>query len=120
MWSTTRWGRPPIYARSLRCLKRRGTLALFGGASGAVNSVNPLDLAEAGSVFLTRPHRADHMRDAEEIAARADDLFAQVGAGRLKVSLQSELPLGEAKRAHDTISGRGTHGKLPLRVADAA
>ena len=42
---------------SIRCCKRRGTVCNFGAASGAVTAVDPLELAEAGSVFFTRPHK---------------------------------------------------------------
>jgi NADPH2:quinone reductase len=103
------------FKRSLRALARRGTCALFGGSSGAVKSVNPLDLAEAGSVFLSRPHLADYTADATEIQRRADDLFGWVAAGRLKVAIDEELPLAEARAAHDAIEGRQTKGKLLLR-----
>ena len=107
------------FAGSLRCLRRRGTCALFGGSSGAVTSVNPLDLAEAGSVFLTRPHLASYTADADEIRGRAADLFAMVADGRLRVAIHEELPLAEAARAHDTIEARQTKGKL-LLVAGGA
>ena len=35
-----------------------------------------LDLAEAGSIFLTRPHLADYTASPAEIGWRASDLFA--------------------------------------------
>jgi NADPH:quinone reductase len=104
------------FSRSLKCLKRRGVCALFGGASGAVKSVNPLDLAEAGSVFLTRPHLADYLADADEIRGRAADLFDLAGDGRLKVTIDREFPLAEATRAHQAIEGRETRGKLLLKT----
>lgn len=105
------------FAGSLKALKRRGTVALYGGASGAVTSVNPLDLAEAGSVFLTRPHLADYMASADEIRGRAGALFELVRAGDLKVTVDKVFPLAEAARAHDTIEGRQTKGKLLLAAA---
>jgi NADPH:quinone reductase len=104
---------------SLKALRRRGTLALFGGASGAVKSVNPLDLAEAGSVFLTRPHLWDYTATAEEINRRADELFEWVAAGKLKVTIDREFPLSQAKSAHDVLEGRQSKGKLILNVAEA-
>ena len=107
------------YRQSLRCLRRRGMLALFGGASGQVESVCPLDLAEAGSVFLTRPHMADYMRDSDEIRARADDLFTHLRAGRLRVSIDRHLPLAEAAVAHGVMEARGTTGKLLLDTGAA-
>ena len=108
------------FAGSLRCLRRRGTCALFGGSSGAVTSVDPLDLAEAGSVFLTRPHLASYTADADEIRGRAADLFAMVAEGRLRIAIHGELPLAEAARAHEAIEGRQTKGKLLLVAGGAA
>lgn len=108
------------FAGSLKALCRRGTLALFGGASGAVKSVNPLDLAEAGSVFLTRPHLWDYTASADEIDRRARDLFGWVAAGKLNVAIDREFPLAEAKAAHDCLEGRQSTGKLILNVEEAA
>ena len=108
------------FTGSLKALRRRGTLALFGGASGAVKSVNPLDLAEAGSVFLTRPHLWDYTATAEEIDRRAGDLFKWVAEGRLKVAIDREFPLGMAKAAHDVLESRQSKGKIILNVEEAA
>jgi len=109
-------GRATI-ARSLRSLKRRGTCVLFGASSGVVDCVEPLELAEAGSVFFTRPHLADYVASAEEIAWRARDLFEAAASGRLVVSIDREFPLTEARGAHETIEARRTRGKLLLKVA---
>lgn len=108
-------GRDTIHD-SIRSLTRRGLCVNFGGASGLVESIEPLELAEAGSVFFTRPHLADYMRDAEEIAERADDLFETYQQGKLKVTIDKVFPLSDAARAHETIEGRGTRGKLLLDI----
>ena len=50
-----------------------------------------------------------------EIQRRADDLFAWVAAGDLRVTIDREFPLAEARAAHDAIEGRRTKGKLLLR-----
>lgn len=105
---------------SLRSLKRLGVLALFGGSSGSVTSVSPLALAEAGSVFLTRPHLADYIPDGETLRQRTADLFAHHGAGRLDVAIDEEIPLADAARSHRAIEGRRTTGKLLLAIGGAA
>jgi len=102
--------------RSIRCLRRRGTVINYGGASGLVESICPLDLAEAGSVFFTRPHLADYMASQDEIRGRTDDLFARWAEGRLKVALDRTLPLPETAQAHRIIEGGQTRGKLLLKV----
>jgi NADPH:quinone reductase len=104
-------------ARSIRCLRRRGLCVNYGGASGLVTSVDPLALAEAGSVFFTRPHLADYIATREELSARATDLFDAYAIGKLKVTIDRELPLDQAAEAHRYLEGRGTHGKLLLQVS---
>ncbi|TFH42277.1 MAG: quinone oxidoreductase [Lysobacterales bacterium] len=107
------------FAGSLRSLRARGTLALFGGASGAVESVTPRDLAEAGSLFLTRPHMADYMASAEEIAWRAGDMFRFAIQGDLKVRINRQFRLHGAGDAHRVMEQGGTQGKLLLSISTA-
>jgi len=102
---------------SIRSLKRRGLCVNYGGASGLVQSVEPLELAEAGSVFFTRPHLADYIGTPQELRQRADDLFAAYRAGKLAVTIDREFPLAEAAQAHRHLEGRGTRGKLLLKVS---
>ena len=108
-------GRDTI-ARSIRSLRRRGTVINYGGASGLVEAVTPLELAEAGSVFFTRPHLADYMQNAEEIRSRTDDLFSRVQAGELRVAVDRVLPLEAASEAHRALEGRESKGKLLLSI----
>ena len=108
-------GRDTI-AKSIRSLKRRGLCVNYGGASGLVDSVSPLELAEAGSVFFTRPHLADYIATAEELAGRANDLFAAWRAGALAVTIDREFLLEAAADAHRHLESRGTRGKLLLRI----
>ena len=107
------------FSGSLRSLRTRGTFALFGGASGAVESVSPLDLAEAGSIFFTRPHMADYMASSEEIAWRAGDMFRFAVQGDIKVRIDREYPLSRAADAHRLMEQGGTRGKLLLIAGDS-
>ena len=102
---------------SMRSLKRRGVICNFGASSGAVTSVDPLDLAEAGSVFFARPHLAHYIATAEERRGRMKDLFDLVKTGKLEVVIDKVLPLKDAADGHRTIEGRLTTGKLLLAVA---
>jgi NADPH2:quinone reductase len=108
-------GRETI-SKSIRSLRRRGTCINYGGASGLVESIQPLELAEAGSVFFTRPHLADYIATVEELAWRTNDLFTAYVEGRLAVALDHEYPLDAAAEAHRCIESRGTRGKLLLRI----
>lgn len=108
-------GRETI-SRSIRSLKRRGLCVNYGGASGLVQSVEPLALAEAGSVFFTRPHLADYIATPDELNGRATDLFSAYSAGKLAVTIDREFPLAEAAAAHRYLEGRNTRGKLLLKI----
>jgi NADPH2:quinone reductase len=103
-------------ARSIRSLRRRGVCINYGGASGLVASIEPLELGEAGSVFFTRPHLADYIATPEELGGRAADLFAAWRTGKLVVTVDREFPLAEAADAHRYLEAGKTKGKLLLRI----
>lgn len=101
---------------SIRCVRRRGLCVLFGASSGVVDAIEPLSLAEAGSVFFTRPHLADYMATADEIRGRAGDLFRLMKEKRLSVAIDTIFPLADAASAHRYIEGGKTRGKLLLKI----
>ncbi len=103
--------------RSIRALRRRGLCISFGASSGQPEPVQLLELAEAGSVFLTRPHLADYMASADEVRGRAAELFSAVADGSLRIAIDTVYPLSVAAMAHATIEGRATRGKLLLKIA---
>lgn len=107
-------GRDTIH-ESIRCLRRRGTCVMFGASSGQVEGIAPLELAEAGSVFFTRPHLADYMQP-HEVGGRARELFALAASGRLKVTIERTYPLAELAAAHRALEARQTRGKLLVRI----
>lgn len=99
---------------SLASLAVRGTLALFGAASGPVPPIDPQRLNAAGSVFLTRPSLAHFMRTAQEFSWRAEELFGAVAGGAIKIEVGGRYPLAEAARAHEDLQGRKTAGSVVL------
>tara|TARA_A100001037_G_scaffold306820_1_gene356140 strand:- start:7162 stop:8157 length:996 start_codon:yes stop_codon:yes gene_type:complete len=109
-------GKATFY-NSLKCLRTRGLCVLYGHASGKIESLNPLDLSEAGSVFFTRPHMAHYICSREEMAARWKDLTGWALDGRLDVAIDKVLPLDDAGEAHRIMEARESRGKLLLAVA---
>lgn len=99
---------------SLASLAVRGTLALFGAASGPVPPVDPQRLNAAGSVYLTRPMRTHFNRSYEEFSWRAEELFDAISAGIVKVTTGERYPLKDAAQAHRDLEGRRTHGSTVL------
>lgn len=99
---------------SLASLRLRGTLALYGAASGPVPPVDPQRLNTAGSVFLTRPSLAHHTATREELTWRAGEVFDAVRDGSLRITIGGTYPRAEASRAHEDLQARRTTGKLLL------
>jgi NADPH2:quinone reductase len=105
---------------SIASLAVRGTCALFGAASGAVEHVTPMELAEAGSIFFTRPHLVHYMRDAQEYRSRLSEVFAAVADRTLDIAIDRVLPLEQARAAHEALESRKTKGKLLLAAGTIA
>jgi NADPH:quinone reductase len=99
---------------SLASLAVRGTLALFGAASGPVPPVDPQRLNSAGSVFLTRPKLGDFTRDAGEFGWRAGELMNAIADGSITITVSERYPLADAARAHTDLQGRKTVGSIVL------
>lgn len=103
-------------AGSIRCLRKRGLLVLYGQSSGAVASVNPSDLAGQGSVYFTRPHLLDHIDTPEELARRSGDLFDWFLKGEIEVPVSQRFPLADVRKAHEALAERSRIGKILLTV----
>jgi NADPH2:quinone reductase len=101
---------------SMRCLRRRGVLASFGEASGDPDPVPPRRLGQLGSIYLTHPSLPDYTATREELLATANDLFAMVLSGKIRIDISKTYPLHEAPRAHADLETRKTTGSIVLVV----
>lgn len=99
---------------SLSSLRIRGTLVLFGGASGQVPPFDLQRLNAYGSLTVTRPKIDDFLLDAEERRWRARELFDLVAQGGVKVDIGARFPLQQAGAAHAALESRATTGKVIL------
>lgn len=102
------------FMRSLRSLRPRGYMVLYGQSSGAVEPLDPQELNRKGSLFLTRPSLGHYLADREELLWRAGDLFEWIADGKLQVRIDQTYPLAEAAQAHRYLEGRKTKGKILL------
>ena len=64
------------FDESLASLRRRGTMVLYGAASGPVPAFEPTKLA-AGSIFFTRPSLGDFVANRLDLIWRATEVFAE-------------------------------------------
>jgi NADPH2:quinone reductase len=100
---------------SLASLRPRGTMVLYGAASGPAPPFDPMRLEEGGSLFLTRPSLRHYTARREELLARAGEVLGWVADGKLEVRIAGRYPLEDARQAHEDLEGRRTTGKLLLR-----
>ncbi|KAJ9459094.1 NADPH2:quinone reductase, partial [Diplonema papillatum] len=85
---------------SLRSIRRRGTMASFGNASGAVPPLSILDLTAHGSILLSRPTLFDFVRTEHERRRRYNDVMDWVASGMLSLTIDHVYPLSEVHAAH--------------------
>ncbi len=95
---------------SLNVLRPFGLLASFGNASGAVPPFAPGILGAKGSLYITRATLFNHMATREATQAMADDLFAVVQSGTVKIRIDQRWPLAEVAQAHTALESRQTTG----------
>jgi NADPH:quinone reductase len=102
------------FEASLASLRRRGTMALFGAASGAVPPFDPQRLNAGGSLFLTRPTLKHYTATREELLWRSGAIFDAIAAGTLQISVGGRYELERAGDAYRELESRNTTGKLLL------
>jgi NADPH2:quinone reductase len=102
------------WEKSLRSLRTRGMLVLFGQSSGTVPPIDPQLLASGGSLFLTRPTHGSYVVTRDELLYRAGAVLGAVQRGDLKLTIEDALPLAQAAKAHELLASRKTTGKLLL------
>ena len=104
---------------SMRATRTRGLLINYGNVSGSVKDLDPIELGEAGSLFLTRPRLADHMSDAATVQRRADAVFAALRDGALAIDISGSYTLGNVHEGHARIEQREQIGKAVVLIGSA-
>jgi NADPH2:quinone reductase len=99
---------------SLRSLRRRGVLASYGEASGDPEPVPPRRLGQLGSIFLTHPSLPDYTATRADLLRTANDLFAMVMSGKVKIEISHTYALQNARQAHADLEARKTTGSIVL------
>jgi NADPH2:quinone reductase len=102
----------------LACLAPRGTMVLFGAASGPVAPFDPMLLARK-SLFLTRPTLWSYIATPADLLARATAVMAAAVRDPELWRPGCVAPLQDAGRAHALLRGRQLTGKIVLQVLPA-
>jgi NADPH2:quinone reductase len=96
--------------KSLDCLRPFGLMASFGNASGVVPPFEPGMLGAKGSLYVTRQTLFTHIATREATQAMADELFAIVESGKVRIHTERRYPLADAAQAHRDLESRATTG----------
>jgi NADPH2:quinone reductase len=86
----------------------------FGNASGPAPDVNPGLLNAKGSLFFTRPGLFHYTRTAALLQETAEETFAAIADGFVKVATPRRYALADAAQAHRDLEARRTLGSLVL------
>ena len=95
---------------SLDCLEPFGLMVSFGNASGPVPPVALGQLAQKGSLYVTRPTLGTHLATREAAQEMTDELFGMVASGRIVIDEPRRYPLAAAADAHRELEARTTTG----------
>lgn len=89
-------------------------MVLYGQASGPVAPFDPALLSAKGSLFLTWPTLGHDTADRASLEKRAGDVLGWITDGKLTLRIEHTYALHEASKAHASLEGRLTTGKVLL------
>ena len=107
----------PTFRESLRAIARKGLMVAYGSVGGSVRDIDPIELGEAGSIFLVRPRLADYSEDAATIRRRAGDVFDLLEDGKLTIDVAGVYDFADVLTAHRRLESRTMVGKPVLQIA---
>lgn len=101
-------------AASLDSLRPRGLFVSYGNASGPIQNFDLALLAQKGSLYVTRPTLFTYTAQRAELLQAAQELFAAVESGAVKISINQRYALADAAQAHRDLEARKTTGSTIL------
>ncbi len=95
---------------SLNSVRRRGLLVCYGASSGPIPPFDLIQLAQKGSLYITRPTLADYIANPEERDTLAALWFDLLEREAIKVHIEHRYPLSAAAQAHQVLESGRTAG----------
>jgi NADPH2:quinone reductase len=102
------------FDRSLAALRIRGTLVVYGTASGPTPPLEIPRLNSGGGLYVTRPSVGHYTATTEELRRRTTDIFRWLASGNLTVTIGGRYPITQIRDAFAALEARKTSGKLLL------
>lgn len=103
------------FEQSLAATGMRGTVVLFGAASGPVPPFDLQRLNPLGSLTVTRPSLFHFIAERDELEWRAREYFGAVASGAVAPRVGQVYPLADAAQAQLALESRRTTGGTVLR-----
>jgi NADPH:quinone reductase len=99
-------------------IARKGTIVSIGNASGAVPPFSPLKLS-GKNVKILRPAVFNYLVTPEENEFYINQMWQLVESGKIRAKIHKEYSFSAdgVKQSQQDIVGRGTSGKLLIKVA---
>lgn len=104
------------FTQDLDAVRIRGTICIFGAASGTAEPLQP-NMLQVKSITLAGGSLFNYMNSREEILGRANAVLKGIQEGWLKLKIDHVLPLAEAAEAQRMLEGRKTSGKVLLKIS---
>jgi NADPH2:quinone reductase len=101
------------FESSIHSLAFRGMLVSFGSASGDPLPFNIGELAEFGSLYLTRPRFVHYTRTRPDLLRYSAAFFERIRNG-LNVPIGQTYKIDEVVRAHKDVESRKTRGSTVI------
>ena len=101
---------------SLRATRTPGLVVSYDSLAGSLQDFVPIELGEAGSLLLTRPHLDDYLVERSDVQRRTDAVFSALVARSLRVSVSGEFTLSTLAQALDGLESSRQVGKSVVRI----
>jgi NADPH2:quinone reductase len=98
------------FPASLDCLHPLGMFVSFGASSGQIEAFNIGLLQNKGSLYATRPTLNHYAAKRADLLALASETFDVIVSGKVKIPVNQQYPLQEARKAHEDLESRSTTG----------
>lgn len=103
------------FAGNLEAAAVRGTVVIFGSASGPADPIGPNSL-QAKSITVCGGALWNYLLTRKELLTRATDVLNGMKEGWLKLRVDNLLSLPDAAQAHKMLETRETIGKVVLKT----
>jgi NADPH2:quinone reductase len=107
---------PALFDTSLKILRKKGMFIHYGANSGAIGAIDPMQLANAGSLYFVRPRLNDHIGTRNELVERSQRLFSLWATGQISSSPHRIYELSDIGVAHQALETRQSIGKSIVRI----